>query len=144
MPYGKLPMVGGNVYLQTGKTLAKQGFLMAKKLWSRLSPEQKKQIISAGVNVAAAGARKAKAGLQQLSGKAEEKLANLLGKPASKKVSKKARSMLKDLVKENKPKVKLPKAVKKNLTKTEQQQLSKGGERIISNLLYGRGLKRMA
>ena len=52
--------------------------------------------------------------------------------------------MLKDLVKENKPKVKLPKAVKKNLTKTEQQQLSKGGERIISNLLYGRGLHRMA
>ena len=79
MPYGKLPMVGGNVYLQTGKTLAKEGFKMAKKLWSRLSPEQKKQIISAGVNVAAAGARKAKAGLQQLSGKAEEKLAGLLG-----------------------------------------------------------------
>ena len=43
MPYGRLPMKGGNVYLQTGKTLAKEGFVMAKKLWSRLSPEQKKQ-----------------------------------------------------------------------------------------------------
>ena len=24
MPYGRLPMKGGNVYLQTGKTLAKK------------------------------------------------------------------------------------------------------------------------
>ena len=144
MPYGRLPMKAGNVYLQTGKTLAKEGFKMAKKLWSRMSPEQKKQMISVGVKVAAAGARKAREGLQQLSGKAEEKLAGLLGKKTSKKASKKAKKMLKDLVKENKPKVKLPKEVKKNLSQKEQQQLSKGGERIISNLLYGRGLKRMA
>jgi hypothetical protein len=108
-----------------------------------MSPEQKKQIISVGVNVAAAGARKVRAGLQQLSGKAEEKLAVLLGKKTSKKASKKAKKMLKALVKENKPKVKLPQEVKKNLSKTEQNQLSQGGEMVMSNLLYGRGLKRM-
>eukprot|EP00943_MAST-04B_sp_MAST-4B-sp1_P008335 g8335.t1 len=117
---------------------------MLKKLWKNLPPEIKQQIISSSIDVAAAGAKKVSKGIQQLSGQAEEKLANLLGKPATKKVSKKARSMLKNLVKENKSKIKLPKKVKENLSQAEQKQLSKGSEKILSNLLYGRGLKIMA
>ena len=117
MPYGRVPMMGGNVYLETGKTLAKRAIPMLKKLWKNLSPEMKQQIISSGIDVASAGAKKVSKGIQQLSGQAEEKLANLLGKPATKKVSKKARSMLKNLVKENKSKIKLPKKVKENLSR---------------------------
>ena len=30
MPYGRVPMMGGNVYLETGKTLAKRGIPMLK------------------------------------------------------------------------------------------------------------------
>ena len=51
--------------------------------------------------------------------------------------------MLKKMVKENKPKVKLPTRFQNQLTKSQQKQLTKGGEQILSNLLYGRGLAIM-
>ena len=60
-----------------------------------------------------------------------------------KKVSKKARRMIKDLVKEKKRNVKLPSSFKNQLSASERSQVSKGGEQILSNLLYGRGLAIM-
>ena len=47
------------------------------------------------------------------------------------------------MVKEKQPKVKLPTGFKKQLSKSQQDQLTKGGEQILSNLLYGRGLAKM-
>ena len=147
MPYGRVPMIGGNVYLETGKTVAKKAIPMLAKLWSKLSDEQKAQVITAGVTLGAKGAQKlgsvVRSGVQSLSQKAEDKLSGLLGRKPSKKVSKKAQKMLKKMVKEKQPKVKLPTGFKNQLTKSQQNQLTKGGEQILSNLLYGRGLAIM-
>ena len=81
MPYGRLPMIGGNVYLETGKTVAKKAIPMLAKLWSKLSDEQKAQVITAGVTLGAKGAKKlgsvVRSGVQSLSQKAEDKLSRL-------------------------------------------------------------------
>ena len=147
MPYGRLPMIGGNIYLESSKTLAKKAIPMLAKLWSKLTPEQKAQVITAGITLGTKAAIRTgdavRTGFQSLSQKAEDKLSGLLGRKPSKKVSKKARKMLKKMVKENQPKVKLPTGFRNQLNKSQQNQLTKGGEQILSNLLYGRGLAIM-
>ncbi len=151
MPYGRLPMIGGNVYLAGAKTVAKKAIPKLAKLWKSLPPDAKAAIISGGIELGSRAAIRAgdaiRSGVSNLSQKAEDKLAGLLGrktsKTARKKVSKKARRMIKDLVKEKKRNVKLPSSFKNQLSASERSQVSKGGEQILSNLLYGRGLAIM-
>ena len=131
MPYGRLPMIGGNIYLAGAKTVAKKAIPKLAKLWKSLSPEMKAAVISGGVELGSKAAIRAGDAIGNLSQKAEDKLAGLLGrktaKTARKKVSKKARKMIKDLVKEKKRNVKLPSSFKNQLSASEQRQLSKGG-----------------
>ena len=47
------------------------------------------------------------------------------------------------MVKEKVSKSTLPSGFKNQLSQSQQDQLTKGGEKILSNLLYGRGLKIM-
>ena len=147
MPYGRLPMIGGNIYLETGKTVAKKAIPMLAKLWKKMSPQQKKAVISGAVTLGAKGAIKVgdavRGGLNKIGSAAEQKLGRLLGRKSSKKVGKKARKMIKQMVKEKQPKVRLPKGLAKSFTQSEGSQLTKGGEQILSNLLYGRGLAIM-
>ena len=146
IPYGRVPMIGGNVYLETGKTIAKKAIPYLAKLWKNMSPEQKSAVVTGGIKLGAKGAIKVgdavRSGFSNLSQTAEDKLSRLLGKKSSKKVGKKARKMIKQMVKEKQPKVKIPKSFSNSLG-VDNEQLTKGGEQILSNLLYGRGLKRM-
>jgi hypothetical protein len=97
MPYGRVPMIGGNVYLETGKTVAKKAIPMLAKLWKKMSPEMKAAVISGGIELGAKGAKRAgdavRSGLNKLGSSAEEKLGKLLCRKSSKKVGKKARKM---------------------------------------------------
>ena len=147
MPYGRMPMYGGNIYMATGKTILKKGLPILKKIWGRMSADQKRALITGAVNVTARGALKVgdavRGGLGKVSEFGEAKLGKLLGRKSSKKVGKKARKMIKQMVKEKQPKVRIPRTLGKQLTSSERAQVTKGGEQILSNLLYGRGLAIM-
>ena len=83
MPYGRMPMYGGNIYMATGKTILKKGLPILKKIWGRMSADQKRALITGAVNVTARGALKVgdavRGGLGKVSNVAEAKLGKLLG-----------------------------------------------------------------
>ena len=160
-PYGFMPvnMVGGNVYMESAKSLGKTALPYLKQFWSSLDNETKQQVIDGTIRLGITGAKKVgskiQEGVEKLGTVAEEKLGELLGKKESKKMSKAAKKVLKDVVKETKKKgmkelkkkplaKRLPKSVAKELTGKQKQKLNKESEVILSNLLYGRGLKIMS
>ena len=59
MPYGRLPMVGGNVYLAGAKTVAKKAIPKLAKLWKSLPPDAKAALISGGIELGSRAAIRA-------------------------------------------------------------------------------------
>jgi hypothetical protein len=133
------------VAVQGAKILAKKGIPVLKKIWSRMSPQQREEILESGISlgntaVGAVGDR-IERGVGQLSEVATQKLEGLLGKPASKRMSGEAKKVMKKMLKEAKQtavkkvkKTKLP----KELTKKEQERLTQASVNTIGKLLAAR------
>ena len=89
------------VAVQGAKILAKKGIPVLKKIWSRMSPQQREEILESGISlgntaVGAVGDR-IERGVGQLSEVATQKLEGLLGKPASKRMSGEAKKVMKKI-----------------------------------------------
>ena len=127
-PYGiKFPMMGGNIFFDSAKALSRKGMPYAKKIYGSINKEE---IMDRASDLGSSAKQLAEENIEQLSSKAESKLAGLLGKSKAKGLSKKTKAMLKKLVKEGKKKS------KKMLNKKSISQLSQ--------LISGKGLKIMS
>jgi hypothetical protein len=147
----------GDVAYEVGKTGAKVGFKMFKKVWGNLTPEAKDAMIDYGISkgeqVASRAGRAIQSRASALGSAAQDKLEGLLGKSeATSRISRESEKMIKKLVKSGKKAAKsklkkanvankLPKSVSSQLSKSQQQKLNDTSVNMLSKLLSGSGMR---